>query len=250
MRDARLAHAAVRWLSPDFSAVHPIEAEGPEEDVLLLELAFVSTVPESLMRVPTYSRWVEEADHVEAYGYMRRLLALLSRRGSAGRWLLKSPHHLEHLGAFLEVFPRARIVQAHRDPAVTLPSFCSMIAHARSIFTDDVDPEGIGRHWGRKQVRMVTRAMEVRERAGDRFLDVMYGDLVRDPLAQVRRVYDFLGLDLAPAVEERMRLFVTQNPRHKHGIHRYALGPFGLSRPEVDRSFADYRARFAIPVEA
>jgi hypothetical protein len=251
IRAARHAQASVHYLAPDFFAIHPVEAEEPEEDVLLLEYSLMSTVPEATLRVPTYSRWMEEeADHVEAYRYLGRVLALLSGQGPGGRWILKSPHHLENLEAFLEVFPDARVVQTHRDPSVALASFCSMMAHARGIFTDDVDPVDVGRHWSRKQVRMVTRAMEARERLGDgRFLDVLYADLVRDPVAEVGRVYGFLGLDLAPGQAARMRAYVRDNPRHRHGRHRYALDHFGLEPAAVGHAFDAYVRRHSVPSE-
>lgn len=251
IRAAWLAEKSVSWLAPDFFAIHPVEAESPEEDVLLLEFAFLSTVPEAMQRVPTYSRWLEqEADHVEGYRYLGKMLRLLSSQRPGGRWLLKSPHHLEHLDALVEVFPGARIIQAHRDPVVSLASFCSMIAHARGIFTDDVDPYEVGRHWSVKRARMVERAMGVRERLGeDRFLDVMYDDLVADPVGQIRRVYGFLDVKLGRGSTERMRAHLWDNPRDRRGRHTYDLSHFGLDADTEEQRFARYRARYRIPRE-
>jgi NAD(P)-dependent dehydrogenase (short-subunit alcohol dehydrogenase family) len=250
IRGAALAQGAVRYLAPDFFSIHPIEARGPEEDVLLFDYDLWSTVPEATQRVPTFSAWLEKQDHRPAYLAYRDILRLLQGQGPGGRWLLKTPHHMEHLDVLLDVFPGARIIQTHRDPARVLASFCSMVAHAYGIFSDRVDPVEIGRHWSRKAERMVRLAMDVRRGdAGNRFIDVAYADLVADPIGQVRRVYDFLGLDLTLDAGERMRAWVRDNPQHKHGRHNYSLEHFGLNEKNVAASFAAYRERFAIAGE-
>jgi hypothetical protein len=251
IRAARLAQASVRWLAPDFFAIHPVDAESSEEDVLLFEYALVSQVPEATMKVPTYSRWLErEADWKAAYRYYERVLRVLAWQRPVGRWLLKSPQHLEHLDVLLDVFPDARVLVTHRDPTRCQASFCSMMAHAWGIFTDAIDPHEVGRHWGSKQVRMVERAMAARDAApADRFLDILYADLVSDPVGQAQRALDFLGMDLDPEVERGMRRHLEDNPRRRHGRHRYALEDFGLERQEVDARFAAYRDRFRVPAE-
>ena len=54
---------------------------------------------------------------------------------------------------------------------------------------------------------------------------------------------------LSPAAESAMRAFLAVNPQHKHGRHRYRLEDFGLDPRDVERRFAAYRERFAIPRE-
>jgi len=133
---------------------------------------------------------------------------------------------------------------------VSLASYCSMITHAQHIFSDEVDPHEVARHWARKRARLVERATATRERVGaDRFIDVQYVDLVSDPIEQVRRIYDFLGRGLEPGIEARMQAYRRENPKHKHGRHRYGLEHFGLEREAEEERFSGYRARFDIPVE-
>lgn len=250
VRSARFAERAVRYMAPDFFAIHPVEAEAPEEDVLLFDYAVWSTVPEAMMHVPSFSAWLERQDHREAYRFYARVLRYLQWQRPGGPWVLKTPHHLEHLDALLEVFPDARILQTHRDPTKVLASFCSMMAHSRGVFSDRVEPREVGRHWFAKARRMIERSTAARDAHGDgRFLDVRYDRLVADPMAELRRVYEFLGDPLTPSAEAAMRRWLRDNPQHKHGRHRYRLEDFGLDRGEVGRAFADYRARFGIPDE-
>jgi hypothetical protein len=247
VRTARLSQRALALMAPDFFAVHPVEAEAPEEDVLLLDYSFLSTVPEATLRVPSFSRWLEGQDVLPAYRYLKKLLQLLQWQRPGRRWVLKSPHHLEYLDTLFTVFPEARIVFTHRDPAVTQASFCSMIAHGRGVFSDAVDPHEIGREWLRKVGRLVGRALDVRRRWGDgRFLDVYYRDLVQDPMKQIERVYDFVRISLTPPVRERIEQARRTNVRHKYGVHDYRLEDFGLTRQKVAAGFAEYRERFAV----
>ena len=144
-RQAVLAQKSISYLAPEFMAIHPISHDEPEEDVLLLDLSFMSQSAEATMHVATYSRWLEEQDHTPAYEYLRRVLQVLSWQRPGRTWVLKTPHHLEHLDVLLRVFEGSTVVQTHRDPRIALASFCSMVAHGRGMFSDQVDPAEIGR---------------------------------------------------------------------------------------------------------
>jgi hypothetical protein len=255
-RDPRIDHAVrgekgLRYLAPDFFAIHPVEAEAPEEEVILLDHTFLSTVAESMLHVPSFAAWLEEQDQTPAYDYLKKMLQLLQWQARADRWILKTPHHLEWLDTLLAVFPDARIVQTHRDPLKTLASFCSMVAHGRGVFSNEVDPHEVGAHWSRKNVRQVDRAMAARDaRAargeGGAFLDVSYYDLMADPMTQVQRIYDFIRRPLDEEVRGLILESRRANPQNKHGEHRYRLEDFGLDRDRVEAGFAAYRERHAI----
>ena len=225
-------------------------ALAPEEDVLLLDLAFLSTIPESTMRVPSYAAWLETVDQAPAYRWLRRALQALQwqRRpeGDRGGWVLKTPHHLEWIDALDAAPPDALYVWTHRDPAEVVPSFCSMIAHGRGVFSDDVDPHEIGASWLRKGARMVDRALDSRARIGERrFLDVRYRDLMKDPVAVTRAIEERAGLPWTAEVEARLAATLAVEKQHRFGVHRYDLRDFALADADVDRAFARYRAELA-----
>jgi sulfotransferase family protein len=250
IRMAEIAQLSLKYLAPDFFAIHPIDARGPEEDCLLFDFSFWSTVPEATQRVSRFSAWLEQQDHYDAYQDYRRILKFLQFQNPKGRWLLKTPQHLENLDSLLAVFPNAKIIQTHRDPVRTLASFCSMIAHSRGVFSDEIDTGEVGRHWLAKSIRMVQRSLMVRDQMPDvNIHDVSYNELVADPIREVRRIHDWLGKELSPELVSTMNSFVKKNPQHKHGRHSYSLEDFGLNRQKVDQAFAEYRARFGIPNE-
>ncbi|GAB4212554.1 MAG: sulfotransferase [Sandaracinaceae bacterium] len=245
IRIAEQSERGLAFMAPDFFAVHPIDAHAPEEDVLLLDLSFRSTVAESTLRVPTFSRWLEEQDQRPAYDTLKETLQLLwhQRRTDAHeRWVLKTPHHLEWLDVLLEVFPDATLVWTHRDLGEVVPSFCSMLAHARGVFSDHVDPREIGRSWLRKGARMVQRALEVRARVPERFVDVRYEDLVRDPITVLRTIHERAGSTFTREAEQSARDRLRKERKDRHGAHVYRLADFGLEPNDLARAFEAYRS--------
>lgn len=251
--DAREARAnqselALGYLAPDFFAIHPVEASAPEEDVLLLDLSLRSTVAEATLRVPSFSHWLEGQDQTPAYRALERAMKLLLFQRSPGkdaRWVLKTPHHLEWLDVLFSVFPDATVVWTHREPRETIPSFCSMVAHGRGVFSDHVDPREVGSHWSRKIQRMVERGMAAREAAGERhFVDVRYEDLVRDPIGEARRIYAAADLAFERETEDAMKDLLKKQRKDRFGKHVYRAEDFGLTSEGIDASLATYRRRF------
>ena len=218
--------------------------------MLLLDVSFMSQSAEATMHVPTYARWLEGQDHTAR---VRRVPYPASGPALAApglNWVLKTPHHMEYLDVVLEVFPTATIVQTHRDPLKTIPSFCSMVAHGRGLFSDRVDPREIGSHWLAKTTRLVELTARVRQAADPRrFVDVSYYDLVNDPMAELAKVYERAGIPFGPDARQAAERTASRNVQHRYGRHVYDAGSFGLTREAIENSMAAYRQRHGIPIE-
>lgn len=245
-REAKLAEWGMRYLSPDLFAIHPIEADSPEEDVFLFDVTFISPAVDASLSVPTYTRWIREIDQRPPYEYVRRLIQLLLwQRG--GRYLGKTPHHQENLDVLFDVFPDAKVIHTHREPREVVPSFASMMAHTGALLTDDVDSSAVGRRVADQMANSVERAIVARRSVGEgRVLDVQYQELVGDTLGTMRRIYDFLELEWSDESVGRMQHWIGANPQHKYGRHRYTLEDFGLDGFELDERFKAYRERFGV----
>lgn len=244
---AKAAEEALRVMAPEFFAIHPVESDAPEEDILLLDHAFATQTPEATMHVPTYASYLEGIDHTFAYRYLARVLRTLDYARPRHHWVLKTPHHMEHLAALLAVFPDAVIIQTHRDPQATMGSFCSMVAHGRGVFSDDVDAREVGRHWLRKVGRMLDRSAAVRDGGhAASFVDVSYYDLLADPMREVERIYAHAGLRLDDAARAEMNHVLGRDVQNRYGVHFYRTRDFGLSPTKIDEFFAGYRDRFGV----
>jgi hypothetical protein len=249
LKATRLAEKALKYMAPEFFSIHPVDADAPEEEILLMDYAFLSDVAESLADVPSYAAWLEQQDVTPAYQYMKSLLQLMQWQQAQRRWVLKTPAHLGHLDILLKIFPDARIIQTHRDPARTAASYSSMIAHGHGVFSDQVDAHAVAAHWHRKNVGMVEAAMRVRAENPDSFIDVSYYDVIKEPMTQVQRIYEFAQLELTAQAMAAMESTRQENPQNKHGVHSYKLEDFGLSPEQIRRDYGPYRERFGIAEE-
>lgn len=247
------AHAQVRAIletMPVLAAIHPWDAEGPDEEIMLMEHAFVSNVAESSANLPTYRAWLDRQDHRAEYAFLLKLLQYLQwqkqRRGEfAERWVLKAPTHQGTLDRLFETFPGAVVIHTHRDPLETIPSVASLYFSLWGLNTDAPDPIEIGNQVLDRYARAAERSIELREKiAPERIVDVSYRDIARDPVGSVRTIYARVGRALTPAAESAMRAWVVKNPREHRPPHEYTAEKFGLTRERIERAFPRYRARF------
>ena len=237
-------------IAPEFRVIHQTTATGPNEDGVLLSHEFKSAALEALVRVPSYSEWRESCDMVSAYRFHERFLKLLQWRCPPRLWQLKSPIHLHSFEALLEVYPDARFVMTHRDPAKVLPSACSMWRVTMSLYSDDVDRCELGRVLPEFWARSLRRLVAWREENDDAsFRDIAYRDITDDPISAISSMYTAFGDELGGDAEERMRNFLRDNPKDRHGVHRYDLEDYGIDPEELRRQYSFYSERFAVPAE-
>ena len=244
--------AGVDRLIPNFKSMHPMGATLPQECVALTAHDFASMVFHPTYRVPGYQTWLDGADLRGVYASHRRQLQYLQWRCPGERWVLKSPGHLWALDALLDVYPDARIIQTHRDPLKVVASLTSLVALLRSMASDRVDALEIGADWTALLAAGLERSIAVRARRlpeGPQVIDVHFGDLVRDEIGTVRRIYEHFGLTLGADAEARMRRFLAANPRDKHGTHRYTLAASGLDASVERQRYAAYQRRFDVASE-
>jgi hypothetical protein len=236
--------------NPDLLAIHPMDALGPDEDIMLLEQSFYSFNPQAFVNVPSYDAWIEAQDHTPGYEYLKLLLQFLQwqkkHSGQQGqRWALKAPHHLHYMDLIFKVFPDARVVQSHRDPIDTIPSLASLCGAVWVIYSDAADLTEVGRLWARKFATGTRKTMALREQMGsERFLDLWFKDTVSQPLVEIQKVYDFLGMDLTEQARAEMAQWQEFNRRELRPPHEYTLEQFGLTESGLAQQFQAYREQF------
>ncbi|MBK6276882.1 MAG: sulfotransferase [Gammaproteobacteria bacterium] len=250
-----VAEAEVRALletSPDLASIHPMDARGPDEDIMLLEQSFFSTVPESFAHLPQFGLWLEQQDQRPGYRYLKRLLQFLQwqkkQRGlEAERWVLKAPHHIHFPAVLFETFPDVKVLQTHRDPLQLMPSYGSMMYALIHPLSDAADKVAIARHWCDKWATGMTATLRFRD-AGhdDRYLDMWYEDTVSRPLEEIQRLYDFVGVDLTPEARAEMERWRDMNRREARPTHQYTLEEYGFTEEGLKNTFREYRERYIL----
>lgn len=235
--------------SAEQRAMHIVEVDATMEDTEVLGMAFHGQ--QMTLPVAGYRAWWRRADLTETYAYHRRVVKLLGSRKPPELWLFKAPHHKFHLEALAKAYPEMRFVMTHRDPAKVVPSYTSLVSTVFPPAAGERDLRALGAEVSEHLREGLERAIEERRRiGGDRFLDVHHRDLVSDPRGTVRRVYDWLGLDLTPDVAKA--IFAWQD-RHAVGAagsgHRYTAEQFGLTKDRIRSEYDFYIRHFDVAVE-
>lgn len=238
---------------PDLESIHPVDAMQADEEILLLEQSCYSSTPEAFARLTRFAAWLDRQDQTPGYAYLKRLLQFLQwqkrMRGVTGeRWILKSPHHIHYTDVLLRVFPDALIVQTHRDPVYVIPSWVSLNYSLWQQGCDSADPLEAGRHWNEKMATGMQRCMRVRDSGNSqRFLDLDFREIANQPLAAVKRVYDFIGWELTPEARAASEAWLRENGREKRPPHNYTLEMFGFTEHALREKYREYIERFIEP---
>lgn len=231
-------------LVPDFQKKHHMTAESPQECIGITALDFNSFQTCAQVYIPSYLKWfAEESDQLQTMRFHRRFLQYLESGGvRSERWLLKTPVHMMRLSALFEVYPDAKIIMTHRDPAKVVPSAASLISSVRSLYSDYEDPARSGMEqldfWKMSFDRfMADRAQLNKE---NQILDLHFNDFVQDQMACVDKIYSYFDWSLDDASRSKMKDFLASNPKGKHGSHEYCLEDFNLTQSQVSEEFKEY----------
>lgn len=251
--DPRIAQVQAiyeNWLAhaPQLADIQRMDSTQPGECNHGMMLHFASTNFPAELGVPAFARWLQENVPEGQYRTHKRMLQQFQWKGPKGRWTLKSPQHLFDLPGLTDAYPGAMLVWTHRDPVKTFSSLASMIAGFLAAVGGAMDKKAIGRSVVDTWCAAMARAADAR--ANDpgieaRILDLAHHEIVADPLATMRRIYDRFGLPFTSEYESRIAAFLADNPSAKRlGKHKHTAEEFGIDPDEVHERLSDYYARY------
>ena len=230
------------------ASMHIFEVDATMEDTEILGMAFHGQ--QMTLPVAGYRKWWRSADLTDTYQYHRRVVKLLGSKRPPELWLFKAPHHKFHLEALARAYPDVRFVMTHRDPAKVVPSYTSLVSTIFPPAAGPRDLQSLGREVSDHLREGMQRAIEERGRIGDdRFLDIHHRELVTDPKGTIGRVYDWLGLELTPAVAQTIFDWQEANAMGAKGTHRYTAEQFGLDADQIRSEYDFYIRHFDVAVE-
>ena len=243
----------VELVIPGFQAMHPMGARLPQECVRMTGGDFRSMIFPTQYRVPSYAQWlIDEADMAPAYRYHRFYLQHLQSRHPAERWILKSPGHLWCLGALLDEYPNALLVQTHRDPLRIVASLSSLMSVLRKLGSGDISIPDIASEFAGYLAEGLDRSVDARADGtvpAGRVVDTQFRSFMADPFATIHEIYDNLGLELTQDAERRMRAFLAENTTEKHGGHHYTWADTELDLDEWRERSRKYQEYFGVESE-
>jgi len=238
-----------RRLAPGADSVYPMRAGTPHECVAIHSYTFLSEEFVSTCHIPTYEAFLRKADSAPAYRWQKQFLQYLQLGCSTRRWVLKSPDHVRTLDKLLAAFPDALVIRTHRDPIDVIKSQLQLTQVLEGLYARPGEYDQLAK----REVRTLADVSDHMIRFQDehplksaQFVDVTYQELVTDPLAVVRRIYDQLSARLMPAAAAQMYRLASNRSRY--------AGKKPAPTPAIDcgghvTQFENYCARFGVPFQ-
>ena len=221
---------------------------GTIEEILLMGLIGMPLGQLNTADNPRWRHWFwHQMEPESLYVLLRRTLqALQWIRGNDKRWVLKSPHHLAFLPTVKAVFPDARFIITHRDPASSLISNATMIAYLqrRAYATVNLDAAynnamdmGMGMLGG--LVRDIDK-LELSE-----VHHVYFHDYMSDVIQTLKTIYQAANLPWTDRAESELRAYIDDHPRGRFGRLQYnPERDFGKTRVEIRAAYQFYLDKF------
>lgn len=225
--------------APHVAAAHFEPGDGPTECVHLVAQDFRSLMLAVTTTVPTYHDWILFTDMTTAFEHRKRVLQILQST-NPGNWILKMPSDSLFIRQLFKTFPDARVIWTHRDPYAVAGSSFGMRGGSRPMFEVDEGREYMRQRFPLQLALHASRPLEVSAERPDDIYHVYYDDMIVDPVAQVRKIYGWLGREWTTDIETGMQEWLRNNPQNKHGKHRYSLEDWGLSKQLLEPYFSDY----------
>lgn len=233
---------------------HPMSADWAEEEMLLLNHAFMNFQFFGNFPIPSFYQYFLHADKTHAYEYMVKLMKLISwsrNDPEDKRWILKNPQHMMNLELLFTMFPDAKMVFAHRDPVKALASTLSLMWNFAKQHSDRPLREPVKQIWGDFCLEGARRCMVAQKNVPpSQLLNVYYAQMSQDWRGVMRRIYEFAGIEFTSQAEQALGdWLVVSEKENFHGGHTYSLEDFGLSAAEVGASMQFVRDEYGIAPE-
>lgn len=158
------------------------------------------------------------------------------------RIILKSPPHTGRIKTLIELFPDARFVHIVRDP---YPLYGSTVKLWKTLYW--FQGLQVPRHEGLEEYVFSCFEQMYNKFERDRplidparFFEVRYEDLIRDPIEQMRALYEHLGLGEFEVALPKLKAYFKNTEDYRTGSYQIA----DELREEIDRRWGPYMRRY------
>jgi len=254
----------VRFLTPSHRPMDNMKAgwERPQEDEFALCML---GLPSPYLTIAFPNRPPQYGEYLDLEGLSARELATWKRTfrrflqvltfKNPKRLVLKSPPHSWRIKVLLELFPDARFVHIVREPRVVFPSTVNLwktLYRKHGLQTPTF--QGLEEYVFSSFTRLYEKLEEGKTRVRpDRFHELRYEDLIHDPIGEMEKLYDRLGLGNFDEYIPRLKEYLADNADYQ--TNHYELTPEQEAEIErrwgsVIRRYGYEKERVALPGEA
>jgi len=232
---------------PEFRAIHNIVPDEVDECLEVTRQGFVSNRWAGTWTAHSYDAWWQTQNEMKSYQEYANVIRLIGHKTPEKRWLLKNPQHVMTVDELFTVFPDACVIFTHRDPRLAIASMCSTMTHIRRIFESEECTRGtllLGPREMEKWAKALERSAPAIEKYKKQILDIKHLDFHNDPMATVRRIYEYFGLNLTQDAERAMVSRLNADPERSRGAHRYNVADYGLKEGELYERYKNYIEKY------
>jgi hypothetical protein len=229
-----------------------VTPDAPQEDEIALAnmqtlsyyhaLYFPRRFPQDLIR----GLLLENCSAHELAAWRRHFVYFLEKvsiQQQGRRLVIKNPVYTARIALINEIWPDAQFIHVHRDPrrvfASTVHYFRTLLGQLALQRYDHIDIEQTVL---KIYPRIMTALLE--QSAGlppDRFVEVGFERFEREPMAELKRIYERLGLPGFEAARPNFELYLQSVRRYRQ--NRYDLSPETVQL--VERAWAPFVARWS-----
>jgi len=236
--------------APEARAAHLRAAEEVHECCMILWHSFKSNILAcGGWSSATYDTWWRTQDETPSYAYYYKCVQLIGSNEPDKRWLLKNPGHIENLDLLFAIYPDAKVIQTHRDPAKAVPSLVSLLMNLHPIYEEgrlQQRAENMLVREVNKWAEAVRKCDTVREKHPGQVIDVVHADFHADPMAVLERIYAFIDMDIPGDTRAAMARRIEEKPELSRGAHRYDIADYGMTPEQAREPFGDYVQRYGL----
>ncbi len=208
----------------------PLAFDAPQED----EFALANLLPYSFIHAFSFPQQAQvffercvlfdglsEATRSQWIDTYLTVLRKVSMRSGGKRLVVKNCAHTARIKTLLDLFPNAKFIHIHRNPYHV---FLSTLYMHRTVLLrsqlQEIEPDQVEAHVLRFYDQLMRRFLADRSLipAGN-LVEIRFEDLEVSPLAQLRQVYDGLGLPGFAAAEPGFRSYIDSIADYKKNTY-------------------------------
>jgi len=158
------------------------------------------------------------------YAHLLDILSVWNMGAPDQTFLLKMPFHFMFFNRLHRMLaPETKFVFLYRDPGDVFLSWIHLRQAFLKTFYIDESPSQTAAALMSGAFDCLVRKTALNSDLWDasitdhKVVFLGYEQLLADPIGCVRSIYQRIGWDLFPEIEELMRTYLAENPQHKHG---------------------------------
>jgi hypothetical protein len=237
---------------PAFTAMHENGGNLPTEDIFGFAHQFSSDMYTGLYNVAEYTIWRSSQDQSPIYDWHRRMLQTMQWARPTTRWVIKAPSHLSSLPLVFAAYPDAKVVITHRDPLRVVGSLADLMATLHYMHSNRVDHAILVEFMcmGLEHVMdEVTAERDSGALPAEQISDVLYHDLVKEPIATIEALYAKWEFPVGGEFRGKLEAYLGARHTGRTPGHDYSFLDTGLDLATHRALVAPYQERFGVRSE-